>query len=200
MAQPRSADPPPPAGEHVPAHVVMIIRHGEKPREGGTEPQGITSDGTHDANALTPFGWARAGALVELFAPLRGSTPAGLERPQAVFAARPEAGQHLRESETVSLVARRLGVPVEMPYGVGQEAQLAATLSSRGGPILVAWDHMRIPDIPKHLDMVHPSVPTTWPDERFDMVYVLTADGPGRYAFTQVPQLLLPGDDPAPIA
>jgi hypothetical protein len=43
-------------------------------------------------------------------------------------------------------------------------------------------------------------VPATWPGERFDMVYVFTADGPGSYAFSQVPQLVLPGDDSAPIA
>jgi len=177
----------------------MIIRHGEKPPESG-QPYGITSNGTRDPNALTPFGWARAGALVELFAPFGGSVPAGLMRPQAMFACRPEDGQNLRESQTASLLARRLGVPVEMPYVVGQEAELAATLSSRSGPILVVWNHTRIPDIPQHLGTVRPGVPPTWPDERFDMVYVLQGSGPGTYAFTQVPQLLLPGDDPAPIA
>jgi hypothetical protein len=177
----------------------MIIRHGEKPPESG-QPYGITSNGTRDPNALTPFGWARAGALVELFAPFGGSVPAGLMRPQAMFACRPEDGQNLRESQTASLLARRLGVPVEMPYVVGQEAELAATLSSRSGPILVVWNHTRIPDIPQHLGTVRPGVPPTWPDERFDMVYVLPGIGPGTYAFTQVPQLLLPGDDPAPIA
>ncbi len=204
MTQPRSAtasstDEPVEEGRFD-AHLIMIIRHGEKPPESGRKPHGTTSDGTRDAHALTPFGWARAGALVELFAPVRGSAPAGLMRPQAVFAARPKAGRHLRESETVSLVARRLGLPVEMPHHVGQEAELAATLRRRGGAILVAWDHERIPDILEQLGAVRPHVPPTWPDNRFDMVYVLQRTEPGAYAFAQVPQLLLPGDDPAPIA
>ena len=203
MAQSTPADPATTGAEpttpNADAQVIMIIRHGEKPPGSGAEPYGITFDGKHDHHALTPFGWARAGALVGLFAPLSGSVRTGLVRPVSIFAARPDVGGHQREAQTVSLVARQLGVEVEMPCAVGQEPELAATLRARGGPILVAWEHKHIADIAEQLGDVAPRVPSAWPEDRFDMVYVLQRSGPDSYAFTQVPQLLLPGDDSTPI-
>lgn len=44
-----------------------------------------------------------------------------------------------------------------------------------------------------------PAVPPGWPEDRFDMVYVLRRTTDGRYAFSQVPELLLPGDSAEPI-
>jgi len=188
------------SGDH--PRVIMIIRHGEKPPEGDGAPHGITRDGLPDSQALVPFGWARAGALVGLFAPTVGSPRPPLVRPHKVYAARPVDGLHLRESETVSLVAAQLGVEVQMPCAVGQEDELAALLRQEDGPVLVAWEHVRIPLLVRALGATTPPAPTTWPWDRFDMVFLLESAPGGGYSFTQVPELVLPGDsaDPFPLS
>lgn len=187
------------AGGSAGAQVIMIVRHGEKPPEGGGAPHGITRDGDHDRHALITRGWARAGALVGLFAPVDASPRPPLVRPERVYAAHPTDGKHRRESETVSLVADQLGVRLEMPCAVGQEDELAARVREHDGATLVCWDHLRIPHLVQSFGVIEPPVPAAWPPERFDMVYLLTRTSPGSYALTQVPQLLLPGDSPEPI-
>ncbi len=180
-------------------HVIMVIRHGEKPPKDGGAPHGVTREGKHDPQALIPFGWGRAGALVGLFAPLVGSPRSPLARPRAVYAAHPSDGDHLRESETVSLVAEQLGVELQMPCAVGQESEVAALIRKEEGPVLVAWEHKRIPHLVRAIGSTAPAVPNHWPEDRFDMVYLLESVSPGKYAFTQVPELVLPGDSPDPI-
>ena len=42
-------------------------------------------------------------------------------------------------------------------------------------------------------------VPQTWPDDRYDLVWVLETDEQGRVGLREVPQMLLAGDKPTPI-
>ncbi|MEY9886626.1 hypothetical protein ABIA35_002259 [Catenulispora sp. MAP12-49] len=189
--------------------VLMIIRHAEKPTGSGA-PYGLTADGTQDAHSLTIQGWTRAGALAGLFDP-RDATGApaalrtGLTRPTTVAASSAGTGgsNSKRPSETVTPAAAALGVTLQTPYSVGQEAQLAAWLtgpSGPPGPTLVAWEHSHIPDIIAHLGQVTPKPPSSWPGDRFDIVYVFTRASGGGWTFTQVPQSLLAGDSPTAIS
>ena len=57
-----------PIGQYTGPDTIMIIRHGEKPA-GKNAPFGIDGTGNQSAGSLTVQGWARAGALAELFAP-----------------------------------------------------------------------------------------------------------------------------------
>ncbi|MEU8548110.1 hypothetical protein AB0C81_14115 [Streptomyces roseoverticillatus] len=189
------------AGSGSGADMIMIIRHGEKPKENGKKPPfGITEDGERNDHALLVRGWQRAGALVTLFAPEGGEPRKGLRRPDAVYAAGPHPGaKGLRPSETVAPVAAKLGVRTNVTYRTGDEKALAKELAARHGRTLVSWEHNAIPEIVKGLGgEVRPSPPEDWPDARFDLVWVLVRSGPG-WTFTQVPQLLLAGDsqDPA---
>ena len=84
-------------------------------------------------------------------------------------------------------------------FAKGQAADLAAALIGLGGPILVAWRRQEIGAIIGGLGTVDPTPPASWPSDRFDVVYVLTHNGSG-WAFSQVPQMLLAGDSPMPIA
>jgi hypothetical protein len=182
----------------VPEQVIMIIRHAEKPLP-SRPARGINPFGRPDDRSLTVDGWLRAGALVELFAPSRGLPPAGLWRPDAVYAAAARNGRSRRSIETVEPLARQLDVPVVDRYAPGDEPRLAEELVGRAGVTLVAWHHKSLSRIVANLGEVTPAPPSTWPRERYDLVWVFVRVGDG-WRFTQVPQLLLPGDQRALIA
>jgi hypothetical protein len=177
--------------------VIMLIRHAEKPTSTST-PYGVTFDGVVDPHALIVDGWNRAGALVELFAPAKGALRSGLARPDIVFATRPgPANESLRPLETVTPLAQRLHAPVKQTFAFGQEAELAAALLATPGVSLTAWQHQRIPLITQKLGLAGPRVPSVWPGDRFDMVFVFTRIGK-TWSFAQVPQLVLAGDSATP--
>ncbi|MEX3936344.1 hypothetical protein AB4Y32_31940 [Paraburkholderia phymatum] len=182
------------------AQKIMVIRHGEKP-QGAIPPYGVTIDGEQDVNSLLVAGWNRAGALAVLFAPSRGELQsAELAKPQKVFAASDDAGKSSkRPEETVSVVGQKLKLQVDTSYSVGQEQQLATAAMACNGVVLVGWEHKHIPLIANAI-LGNTSAPQTWPGERFDVVWVFDLDSTGSaYQFSQVCQLLLPGDSPEPI-
>ena len=177
-------------------NLIMIIRHAEKPPDSG-KPYGITPDGTKDDHSLTVAGWTRAGALVELLAPDNGELPAGLRKPDRVYASGAgEKGQ--RPIQTVTPLTAKLGYDLDTDYGEGDEQDLAKEIAGLSGTTLVSWEHEDIPTIVAALGTVSPAPPSSWPDDRFDMVWVL-AGGPGSWTFSQVPQLLLAGDSSTPL-
>ena len=175
--------------------LVMIIRHAEKPA-GST--QGVDVNGNPDPHSLTVRGWTRAGALVQLFAPGAGAVRPGLARPTAVYAAGGSGGEGQRPRETVTPLAARLGPEVNTGYSKGAEVALAKECAGLAGPTLISWQHEEIPAIVAAFGQVTPAPPTSWPDERFDLVWVL-APKSGGWSFTQVPQLLLDGDSDQPV-
>ncbi|MBX7551786.1 hypothetical protein K1Y78_28145 [Streptomyces sp. tea 10] len=168
--------------------VVMVIRHGEKPTSGLS---GMDDSGRPDSKSLTARGWERAHALPKLFSPPR----AGLARPATVFAAAdqgPNAGAH-RMRQTVTPLAKDLGLTVDTDFAEGSERRLAQAALTAPGPVLICWEHSRIPAVVAGLGAADaPGTPATWPD-RFDLVWVFRRRS-GSWSFTQVDQHLLPGD------
>lgn len=202
-AKPTAAAPGGPAGPPTPiapgTDTVLVVRHGEKPTGSG-KPYGITQDGEQSAGSLTVRGWTRAGALAELFAPADGSPlRPGLLRPDAVYAAKPGSDSGQRPAQTVSVVADRLGVPLDTRYAKGDEAALVREVGARHGVTLIGWQHEEIPALAAAFGAVTPTPPKQWPDDRFDVVWVFTRT-PTGWSFTQRPQLLLPGDQDDVIA
>jgi hypothetical protein len=182
------------------AQKIMVIRHGEKP-QGALPPYGVTADGEQDAESLLVVGWTRAGALAVLFAPARGPLQSpGLAVPQYLFAAADEAGsKSQRPIETVSVLAQKLTLVTNTTYTVGQESQLADAAMACDGEVLVGWEHKHIPLVANAI-LGNTTAPQSWPGDRFDMVWVFDLDGAsGQYSFSQVPQLVLSGDQPDPI-
>jgi hypothetical protein len=183
---------PAPTGPPKVNPVVMIIRHAEKPPDLGTSPKGVDIDGNENDHALTPAGWVRAGALVQLFGSGRGPLPPGLSMPTQFYASQGDT-KSLRPMQTLSPLAARLGSFVITKYSRDNVSQLAAELRARGGVSLIAWESDALPMIPAALGNVTPKPPDVWPNDRFDMIWVLTANGNG-WTFSQVPQMLLAGD------
>jgi broad specificity phosphatase PhoE len=170
---------------------VMIIRHAEKPD--GTAP-GVDADGNEDDSSLTAVGWERAHALVGLFDPAEGDPPAGLARPQTIYAAGvTDEGEGQRTRETVDPLADALGLPVNTEYGKGEEKKLMKDVLELSGTTLISWQHSEIPAIADAFDSVTPAPPEEWPSDRFDVVWTFTRTSDG-WAFTQTPELLLPQD------
>lgn len=173
--------------------LVMIIRHGEKPD--GSHP-GIDADGNEDSSSLTATGWDRAHRLVGLFNPPDGNFRAGLGRPVAIYAAGAnDDGEGTRTRETVSPLADALGLPINTSFGKGDEEKLVKHVLAQPGPTLICWQHGEIPGIAEAFPSATPEPPSEWPDDRFDVIWTLTKTADG-WTFAQLPELLLPQDQP----
>lgn len=191
--QPTAAPPRPPT-------TIMIIRHAEKPGINDSTPHGMDLDGNRDDDhSLSPGGWVRAGALTQLFGSQHNPPPPGLARPAELYASQGDT-KSLRPMQTLIPLAARLGTFVNTRFSRDDVRPLAAELKAKGGVSLVAWESDALPTIPGALGgPINPPPPAIWPNDRFDMVWVLTSEGDG-WRFAQVPQLLLAGDRPDPIA
>jgi hypothetical protein len=181
----------------------MVIRHAEKPPDHGP-PFGVTPDGEKDHESLTVRGWQRAGALACLFAPHRGPLQSnGLATPGAIFAsqASPTKGSQ-RPPQTIMPLAERIGI---MPRTLDKGKLNPLVEQARGtdGVVLICWQHEDIPSIARRIlgDEDGTTAPPTWPGTRYDLVWVFDLDPESNtYRFSQVPQCLLAGDSPEPIA
>jgi hypothetical protein len=180
---------------------IFVIRHGEKPPD-EPPPHGVDADGDHDPHSLVPRGWQRAGALVTLFAPCLGQFRPGLRTPTQLIAPNyDKAAENERTHQTILPLSDRLKLAIESDIAEGHEHKLGKKLAeARDGVTLVCWEHKHIPAIATAI-CPNGSIPSTWPDERFDVVWSFTRDpATGAYAFEQIPQLLLHGDVSDPIA
>lgn len=176
---------------------ILIIRHGEKPRSG--DP-GFDESGKQDKKSLTKRGWERSHALPRLFDPNGGGSPASsgtapLPRPATIYAAAdqgPHAGAH-RMRQTVTPLAEALHLRVDTGFAEGKEKALAAAALAATAPVLICWEHSKIPPIVEALGASQADgVPEEWPD-RFDLVWVFTRRA-GAWTFRSVPQHVLAGD------
>ena len=115
---------------------IMIIRHAEKPAEGGS-PFGITPEGDQDAESLIVEGWQRAGALACLFAPARGLLQdVKLATPQFLFAAESKSGGgSKRPVQTITPLASKLKLSTKTHKKSDLE-KLAAEATACGGTAL----------------------------------------------------------------
>jgi hypothetical protein len=194
---------------------IMIVRHAEKPDTKGQPPFGVNSNGVQDWESLIIQGWQRAGALVVLFDPARGSLQdSRLVVPTLIYAANPTTarsvpidsdGKHdgsksQRPLETITPLAAKLGLTPNLSFAKGDEKKLADNVLTQSGVVLIAWQHQDIPKIADHLvksSATTNPIPQTWPGDRFDLVWVFTppASSTAPWGFDQVPQLLLAGDE-----
>ncbi|ACD20062.1 phosphoglycerate mutase family protein [Paraburkholderia phytofirmans] len=182
-------------------HRIMFIRHAEKP--GPNEGIGIETDGKADPESLSVRGWQRAGALARFFCPIE-ETHATRLKPATVYA--PGTGpssKSKRAMQTVTpLVALlQLQAASRVNYVTSHLKDdgpaLMNDVLAQSGIVLIAWEHKVIPSL---IGLVPdaPTVPSSWPEDRFDMVWILdhAAD---KWSFSQLPQLLLAGDTANPI-
>ena len=183
------------------SQTILIIRHAEKP-EPGVEAAGVDDKGRVDPKSLTPRGWLRAGAWLELIAPSLATAPQ-IPLPTAVFASGPAGPDELagsrskRPLQTVSALAGKLGITVEERFSKGQEQELASAISALDGVVLVCWQHEDIPLIARGLVPTPTGVPGLWPSDCFNVMFRFDrADAGASWSFTQVAPVMLDGDKP----
>lgn len=172
---------------------LMLIRHAEK--QDDPPPFGITEEGERDKHSLTARGWQRAGALVSFFC---RPTHRAIATPATIFASAPSddpalpkgEARSLRPQETIGPLAAALGIVPNTGIPVGNEQALVDALRGCTGVTLVAWEHKHLPIIAAAF-VAHPPV---WPDERFDIVWVLDRRRDATYSFVVADQHLLAGD------
>jgi hypothetical protein len=178
---------------------IMFIRHAEKPHEPPCEnDDGVKKNGETDKESLTVRGWQRAGALAHFF-----SSQLAI-RPNVIFASGisdksdpQEKSKSHRPKQTVTPLAELLKMDINTTHLKDDLKPLIKDVTSQTGIVLVAWEHQNITPLVDLLPNA-PKVPQKWPDDRFDIVWVLDADG-ADWKFSQIPQLLLAGDSPKPI-
>ena len=178
----------------MPPQTVMLIRHAEKPTDGIA---GVDRHGRLDEADLTVRGWQRAGALGQFFAPIAGHAPrTGMAVPTHLIAPEPDSDHpSKRAKHTLLPLAGLLGLEIRHGLGRGDERVVVDAIRAALGVVLVAWEHKAIATIITHLTEGAVD-PPHWPDDRFDMVLVLT--GAPDCRLTQHPQVLLAGDRTAP--
>lgn len=168
---------------------VILIRHAEKQLEG---------------NQLSEKGFKRAEALVNFF--LTAPAVTGHGTPAAIYAAAPKnEDSSIRSIQTVTPLARALGVTVNTGFTRGQAHKLVADIMQNpkytGRLVLVCWQHGHLTDIVRELAEYSPygpaaqvALPDEWPDARFDRAWIIDLYRGRVLSFKDIPQRLLPGD------
>jgi hypothetical protein len=189
--------------QSAPPEAVYIIRHGEKPQDlvprHPAAHSGVDFLGNQNEHSLLPRGWQRSGALAALFDPVHGPLRAGLRVPRMLISpsyGHPGKTADHRTYQTIRGLSDRLGVEITADFAKGQEPQLATVVLTSGtGAVLICWEHGRIPALASALPLARGTViPKSWPEDRYDVIWTFTLNADARYAFGQVPQLLLAGD------
>jgi hypothetical protein len=172
----------------MPTDRIIVMRHAQKPRHKPEPRAGVREDGTPDPESLSVEGWQRAGALAAVFAGEREHlADLGLARPDYVFASghdssvmkegsdRVKTGSHSRRPvETITPLVRRLGLTAVTDHLRGEEAKLVEDAKSRGGTVLICWQHEQIPVIGELIAGKAGVAPAHWADDCYSDVWIFT--------------------------
>ena len=191
MAYPKELDPA------TAPLVVMFIRHGEKPGENGP-PHGINHHGEHDRHSLSVRGWTRAGALAAMFAHAPTAVHPKVVAPERIVATAPShEAKSRREYDTAEPLASRLRIVVDDDHRRGHEHRLRDSVLGDPRATLVVWHHGTLPHLVGGFPIRNrDEVPLTWPDDRFDLIWILSREPDATdYRFSTTTQRLLDGDE-----
>jgi hypothetical protein len=129
-----------------------------------------------------------------------GPSGDSVPRPTHLFASQiaPQSSSR-RPQQTLQPLAQSLRLPIDTSVPKADIGRLALAILAVEGVVLVAWEHHLIPSLAAALTGQPPLTPDTWPDDRFDVVWVLERDADqAPFQFREVFQRVLAGDsDPA---
>jgi hypothetical protein len=161
---------------------IIIIRHGEK------------SQNKNNRNLQMPKGYERAGKLAALI-------PLKFKKIDVLYA--PSIGpdrQSIRVIETITPLSKFLNLPILTTYFNSKDEIQKMVKFIRTNPeysgktVLICWHHHKIPFLTKEFKPININqVPNHWPNDRFDVIWILKKT-PKGIIFSQKPQKLLIGD------
>lgn len=187
------SEPPPtqPIPQTIPKakRTIIVLRHGEKDDN---------ADGKDDIlHELSAKGRQRAEAFKAQW--LAGKQPAGLPKPDRCIASKGTTASN-RPLKTIQPYQQAAGLPMNTRYDAEKDYKtLGPWLAQRLDVTMVCLEHSAIVKTCKLFGKISPGLPKAWDDKRFDMYWVFTSDDGKNWTFTQVPELLLPGDKATPI-
>ncbi len=162
---------------------VIIIRHGEK----NTISHELTSAGIERVEALSSYLTQPNNEPGFIgFAGLTNVTLFNFGVPFALYASRPVLISDdftVRCIQTLVPTALKLGLPIHSPYGTDQEEQLAQLILNDptydGKNVVICWHHSHIADLIQAFGYAPPAgIIPTYPNNRYDLVWVMTFPAP----------------------
>ncbi len=166
----------PPATTEGP-HIVLIIRHAEKPEDTGGEK----------SPDLAPRGFERAAALAKVI-------PDHFPRPDFLLATKRSAHSN-RPVETIEPLSKAINLKIEATFKDEEYADIAHEVLTDpkfgGKTVLIAWHHGKIPELAHALGAAE--APDKWDSNVFDRVWEITFDH-GKATWQNLPEQALPGD------
>lgn len=147
---------------------IVIVRHGEKPALGLGQ---LSCYGLNRSLALAPVLLSHYGKPVAIYAP----NPSLKKVDKGVSYA------YVRPLATIEPLAIRVGLPVNIDWGMADISHLAeALLAQTDGTQVVAWEHHFGEELAKYLLTAAGGNPVSvpkWSDADFDSVYVVHVTG-----------------------
>ena len=147
---------------------IVIVRHGEKPVQGLGQ---LSCQGLNRSLALAPVLLSNYGKPVAIYAP----NPAVKKIDKGASYA------YIRPLATIEPLAIRVGLPVNVDWGMADVTQLAKVLlATTEGTQVVAWEHHLAEKLAKHLLAALGGNTTevpNWSDTDFDSIYVIRITG-----------------------
>lgn len=131
---------------------VVIVRHGEKPKNGDN---------------LSCEGLNRALALPDVLDSLFG-------KPDYSYVPRIHTGKstsNVRMFQTISPMAVRYNLTVDTKYKETDTVNVAAEILTKKGTILIVWEHGNIPGVARNLGVTKPDL--HWDGSDFDSIWVI---------------------------
>ena len=158
-------------------HIVMIIRHAEKPDD---------TNGEKNPD-LSKQGYERADALAKVI-------PEHFPKPDFLIAAK-KSKSSARPIETITPLSKALHEDIDSTYKdddfAAEAHEILTNPKYAGKTVLIAWHHGKIPELAKALGAA--DCPDKWNSKVFDRVWEITYEN-GVASWKDLPQKALPGD------
>lgn len=176
---------------HRAKRVLIVIRHAEKDDN---------KDGKDDTlHELSKAGRSRALKIRDAFQDPDWLAAKGLYKPDRLIVSKGST-KSLRPKQTLDPYQLATGLPMNTRYDFeAQEPEVGHWLAQRLDVTLVCGEHSALINMCKAFGVSAPKLPSSWPDARFDMIWKFESDDGNNWRFTQIPQLLMPGDSSKPI-
>ena len=161
----------------MPPSIIILIRHGEKPKD--KDDINLSAKGTQRASALAPYLLGTFGQPIAIYA---------MKQHKATTSVRP--------IQTIAPTAGMAGIQMTTQYGKDTYKDLVDEILTKpeyeGKMVFVCWEHQQIRDIAKKLGIPKKDIPK-WKSDDYDHLWQLIYDG-NKYEMEIIAQKLLYGD------